>query len=563
MSERYAGREVEAGYNGNNLLPKVGHKVQWDAHKLREYKKCAKDPVYFAEKYFTILTADGDEELINLYDFQKESIRAYLTHRKQIVCTSRQIGKTTVATVIILHFALFNKGKRIALLANKGDQAREILDRIQMAFEMLPDFLKVGVREWNKGTVLLENRSKIVATATSGSAIRGKTQSLVYIDETAFVEDWERFSASVLPTLSSGKKSKTIFTSTPNGLNHFHKYWVNANRDHSDPNWNNFYAIEVPWYKVPGRDEQWKQEILATIDFDMDKFRVEYECEFQGSSGTLIAGSKLKQLVHRDPVLSHEDFHQFERAIEGRVYTLIADVARGKGLDYSAFHVIDITNMPYRQVAVYHSNIVSPTDYASVIHGVARVYNNASILVEVNDIGAQVSETIWMDFEYENVLCTMNAGRSGKRITNGGGKGVDYGIRTSTSVKSTGCSMLKMLVEQDQLIVNHHGTIQELSTFSQKGKSFEAEHGCHDDLVMGLVLFGWLTTQNYFKDLTEINTLYKLREKSDDELLEDLTPFGLIYDGLEDDDDDDFWNEKPRAASEDDFWGRELLTSDS
>lgn len=548
--------DVEKGYNGNPNLPKVGYKIKWTKEKLDIYKRCAEDPVYFAENFFYILTVDGGEEKIQLYDFQKEAIQAYKHHRKLILCTSRQVGKTTVATAIILHYALFSSSKRIALLANKGDAAREIMERIQMAFEMLPDFLKIGVKEWNKGSVILENRSKIVASATSGSAIRGKSQNMLYIDETAFVEGWDSFSASVLPTLSSGKHTKTIFTSTPNGLNHFHKYWNDANKPRDSDEWNGFIPIEVPWHLVPGRDEAWKKQTLADISFDMEKFNQEYCCEFLGSSGTLINGATLKSLVHKYPIAEHEGFSQYFKPVPGHAYAIIVDVARGKGLDYSAFQVIDITSMPYQQVGVFRSNIINTSDYSGVIYRVAMGYNEAMVLVEVNDIGAEVSGMIFNDYEYENLLFTESGGRSGKRIS-GGGKNADPGIRTTKTVKSIGCSILKMLVEQQQLIINDHNSIQELSTFSKKGTSYEAEFGAHDDLVMGLVLFGWLTTQNFFKEMTDINTVYKLREKDEDQLMNELTPFGLVYDGVNEygESSSDFFRDEAPKSELDDFWG--------
>jgi hypothetical protein len=529
-----ASREVENGYNNNAYLPKPGYQINWTAEKIKEYKKCKKDPVYFAEKYFTILTADGDEEFIKLYDFQKEAITASKTNRRLILCTSRQIGKTTVATVIILHFALFNSGKRVALLANKGDQAREILERIQLAFEMLPDFLKVGIKEWNKGSVVFENRSKIVAAATSSSAIRGKSQSMVYIDETAFVENWAAFSASVLPTLSSGKKSKTIFTSTPNGLNHFHKYWIGANRDKSDPTWNGYYAIEVPWWKIPDRDEVWKQEILASIDFDYQKFAVEFCCEFLGSSDTLISGSKLKELVHINPIKEQDGLRIFDTPEEGKTYAMVCDVAHGKGLDFSAFHVVDITEMPYKQVACYSNNMVTPVDYGELIFRVAKTYNEAHVLIESNDIGGQICNMIYNDFGYENVLFTINKGRAGKQLYGPTSKG-EIGVKTTKTVKSTGCSIFKMILEADQLIIRDHTTINEISTFSKKGTSYEAEQGCNDDLVMGLVLFGWMSDQKFFKHLTDIDTLNTLKRQSEEELKAKLNSLDFIFsDGLKD-----------------------------
>lgn len=514
-------------YLGNENLPKAGTIKTFDRHQLLEYKKCKVDPAYFAEKYFMIVHADHGLIPLELYEFQKKAIKAYQLHRKIALNTSRQVGKTTVATAIILHFALFNKNKRIALLANKADTSREILSRIQLAYEYLPNWLKGGVREWNKGSVEFENGSTIIAAASSSSAIRGKTCSLVYIDECAFVENWEEFSASVLPTLSSGKTTKTIFTSTPNGLNHFWSYCEGAKKGS-----NGFFYIEVPWYDVPGRDEEWKKEVLGTINNDMERFFAEYECQFQGSSGTLISGATLKLLSPENPIFSRDGLRQYKAPIKEHQYVLVADVSRGKGLDYSAFQVIDVTTQPFEQVCVYRNNLVTPNDYASVINGVGVMYNKALVMVEINDIGGQVSDTLNNDFEYENLVYTANNGRNGKRISGGSG---DMGIRTTTTVKSIGCSVLKLLVENMQLRIVDEMTIFELSRFSKKGKSYEAEPGCHDDTVMCLVLFAWLSNDKFFKELCDRDVMALVRERTDEEIMSELSPFGLIYDGTDDD----------------------------
>lgn len=266
-----------------------------------------------------------------------------------------------------------------------------------------------------------------------------------------------------------------------------------------------------------------------------------HNCEYLGSSGTLIAGWKLKELVHQPPLVQKEGLIQYFKPEKDHVYAMVCDVSRGKGLDYSAFQLIDVTKMPYNQVCVYRNNAVTPVDYADTIYRIATVYNNAAVLVEINDIGEQVSHSLHYDFGYENVLYTENAGRSGKQITAGfGGKTADKGIRTTKVVKSIGCSMLKLLIEQNQFIVNDFNTISELSTFSKKGNSYESESGKHDDLVMCLVLFSWLSEQQYFKDFTNINTLVALRDKNDEELEQDLSPFGFVIDGRENFDDEDY-----------------------
>lgn len=442
---------------------------------------------------------------------------------------------TTTAAVVILHYALFNEHKTVGLLANKGDAAREILDRIKLAFEALPKWLQQGVTTYHKGSIELENGCKIIAAATSSSSVRGKSIAFLYIDETAFVENWDEFFASVFPTISSGKETKILFTSTPKGLNHFYKTCVGAQKGKRDPEWNGYHYIEVKWNAVPGRDAKWKKETLGGMDQDLEKFAQEFECQFLGSSGTLISGNKLKELIHRTPIADDNGIKQYHKPEQENYYVIVVDVSRGKGLDYSAFSVINITSMPYKQVLTYRNNTIQPADYASIIYRIGNLYNEAQVLIELNDLGAQVADVLYLDHGYENLLMTENKGRAGKRISGGFGGNVDRGIYTSKTVKSIGCSTLKSLIEQEQLIINDFETIHELSRFSQKGNSYEAESGAHDDTVMPLVLFSWLSTQTYFKDLTDIDTINKLREKSEEQLEEELMPFGFIDNGLEDD----------------------------
>jgi len=518
-------------YLGNSNLKGKGQKFNWTKKRLKEYMKCAEDPIYFAESYIKIVHVDHGLIPIKMYDYQKDIAKLITENRRVAVVTSRQAGKTTTAAAVILHYILFNEHKLVGLLANKGDTAREILDRIKIAYEALPKWLQQGVVEWNKGSVEFENGSKIIAAATSSSAIRGKSVSFLYIDEAGFVENWEEFSSAVLPTISSGKTTKTLYTSTPNGLNHFHKTCSGAKEGT-----NGFKFVEVPWQKVPGRDAEWKQETLAAMDFDTQKFAQEYSCQFLGSSNTLIDGGKLKTLVSLTPIKEGQGISMYVEPEKDHAYACVVDVSRGKGLDYSAFQIIDVSEMPYKQVCVFRDNFVTPVEYAEIIYRTAMLYNEATCLIEINDIGEQVSELLHYEFEYENILFTESAGRAGRRISAGFSKGVDKGIRTTKTVKSIGCSILKLLVEQEQLIINDHNTIEELSRFSRKGSSYEAESGTHDDLVMCLVLFAWLSNQAYFKDITDIQTLSKLRERTEEELMSDLLPFGIVDDGIVEDD---------------------------
>lgn len=521
---------IESGYLGNLNLKRKGTNIEWTEEKVQEFLRCAKDPIYFSEKYINIVHVDHGLIPIHLYDYQREIIDKITNHRRCAVVTSRQAGKTTTAVCVILHYVLFSDYKTVALLANKGEAAREILDRIKIAYEALPKWLQQGVLEWNKGSVEFENGCKILASATSSSAIRGKSISLLYIDETAFVENWDEFFASVFPTISSGTTTKILLTSTPNGLNHFYKTCEGAQNGT-----NGYQFVKVMWYDVPSRDEAWKKDTLESMDYDHEKFSQEFCCEFLGSSGTLIEGGKLKQLIHKQPITASKGLFMYHKPQEAHTYVCVVDVSRGKGLDYSAFQLIDTTKMPYEQVCVFRDNHISPMEYAEIIHRTVKHYNEASVLIEINDIGEQISELLHYDYEYENVLATESAGRSGKRITAGFGKNTDKGVRTTKSVKSIGCSILKLLIEQNQLIINDFDTIKELSTFSRKNSSFEAEVGAHDDLVMCLVLFAWLSDQKYFRELTDIHTLAKLREKSEEEMMEEMLPFGFYDDGTTDD----------------------------
>jgi hypothetical protein len=525
--------KIDKGYLGNTNLKGKNAAIEFTQEMVSEYMKCAKDPIYFVQNYIQIVHVDRGLIPIELYSYQVDIISAITENRRVSVNTSRQAGKTTTAVAVILHYILFNDYKTVALLANKGDSAREILDRIKIAYEALPKWLQQGVIEWNKGSVEFENGCKIIAGSTSSSAIRGKSISFLYIDETAFVENWDEFFASVFPTISSGETTKILLTSTPNGLNHFYKTCQGALE-----NVNGYKYIEVPWYEVPGRDEKWKKETLASMDFDQETFNAEFCCQFLGSSGTLIDGSKLKQLVMANPILEGKGITIYEEYIQDHTYVCIADVSRGKGLDYSACQIIDVSTMPYRQVCCFRDNTITPIDYAEILYRFSKRYGDAYVLVEINDIGGQVADLLHYEFEVESIMYTETAGRAGKKISSGFGSGIERGIRTTKSVKSVGCNMLKLLIEQDQLIVKDYQTIKELSTFSRKGNSFEAESGHHDDLTMCLVLFAWLTDQMFFREITNINTMNMLKERNEEELMESLLPIGFnSYDEEEEPDD--------------------------
>lgn len=526
----------KVAYQGNPRLKRDNIQIEWTLELIEEYARCAEDPIYFIENYVKIITKDRGLQPLKLYDYQREMILHMKEGRFCIFATSRQAGKSTTTTSFILWYILFHSDQLVAILANKAEIAQEIFAKVRLSYMYLPHWLQQGVLEWNKRSIELENNSRVIATATSSDAIRGFSVNLLFLDECAHIDKWQDFSSSVMPTISSGTTTKIIMVSTPNGLNHFWNYWDNAKRGINGYRW-----VEVPWWRVPlddtgrMRDEAWKQTALADVNYDMEKFRQEYEVQFLGSSGTLISGWKLQQLHATIPIADQSSIKQYALPEKDHAYVIVADVSEGRGLDYSAFHVLDITTIPYSQVCVFKDNLITPYDYAEVIYRTAKSYNNAYVLVETNGIGAQVSDSMYFDFEYEYLFTTESAGRIGKRISSGfGAKTMDRGVKTTKLVKSIGCAIAKLLIEQDKLVINDKDTIFELSTFSRKGKSYEAEDGKNDDLVMGIVLFGWLSDQGFFQELNNINTLAALREKTSDQVMDDLLPFGFIDDHVND-----------------------------
>lgn len=519
-------------YKGNQLLKSAGAQIEFTSEHIDEWIKCALDPIYFIENYLKIVDADGEEVPLKLYPYQKDIVLSIHENRFTITACARRSGKSTATNAYIIWYILFNKNKLVVLLANKGDTAREQLGRIQFSYEKLPHWIQQGVGKWNEGSLELENGSRVLATTTTSDSIRGYGPQLVFIDEAAHIDNWDEFQAATLPTITRGKKTKLILVSTPYGLNHFYDIWQNSDYNPKVAGtdaWNGYHAIKVTW-KDAGYGEEWRQTTLAMMNFDLVKFDQEYNVEFLGSSGTLISGAKLQQLRSAIPIQYNNQMSMYESPEKDHMYICFVDVSRGKGLDYSTIQIIDVTQMPYKQVYVFRDNLCSPIELAETTFHIAKSYNNAGVLVEVNDIGGQVADSLFHDYEYDHILYTENAGRMGKKVTNRAVKS-ERGIRTTKTVKNVGCSLLKLLIEQDKLIINDKQTIDELKTFSKKNTSYEAETGKHDDLVMPLVLFAWFTDQDYMKDLTNINTLASLREKTELELMDDLCPFGFIDDG--------------------------------
>ena len=522
---------IDKHYKGNPNLKAENVQIEFTTEQIQEYLKCKSDPIYFAKNYVKIVSLDEGLVPFDMYDFQEKLITNFHENRFNIAKLPRQTGKSTTVVSYLLHYALFNDNIRIAILANKAETARELLGRLQLSYENLPKWLQQGVDSWNKGSLELENGSKIVAASTSSSAVRGNSFNIIFLDEFAFIPNHiaEQFFSSVYPTISSGTSTKVIIISTPNGMNMFYKLWHDAERGK-----NGYIPLEVHWSAVPGRDAEWKRQTIANTS--ERQFTQEFECEFLGSVDTLITPSKLRSMVYEDPLKRNKGLDVYYEPIEDNSYLMTVDVSRGMSNDYSAFVVFDITTFPYRVVAKYRNNEIKPMLFPNIIHDVARAYNKCFVLVEVNDIGEQVSSILHFDLEYDNILMCSMRGRAGQMVGQGfSGKKTQLGIKMSKTVKKIGCSNLKTIIEDDKLVIKDYDIISELTTFIQKSQSFEAEEGCNDDLAMCLVIFAWLVVQDYFKEMTDNDVRKRIYEDQKDQIEQDMAPFGFMSDGLSDD----------------------------
>ena len=518
------------GYNGNSLVKRDGVTHNYTKEEITEYQKCMNDPAYFARTYAKIINLDKGLVPFDLYPYQEKMFKHFNDNRFSVILACRQSGKSISSVIYILWYAIFHPEKTVAILANKGATAREMLQRLQLSYENLPKWLQQGILQWNRGSLELENGSKIMAASTSASAVRGMSFNVIFLDEFAFIPNHiaDQFFSSVYPTISSGKSTKVIIISTPHGMNMFYKLWHDAERGT-----NEYVPTEVHWSEVPGRDEVWKEQTIKNTS--EQQFRVEFECEFLGSVDTLISPSKLRIMPYHDPTKEHRGLAVFEHAIPEHNYVITVDVSRGVGSDYSAFTVMDTTTIPYKMVARYKNNEIKPIVLPNIITDVAKNYNNAYILCEVNDIGGQVADIIQYDLEYENLLMCSMRGRAGQQLGQGfSGKKTQLGIKMSTAAKQVGCSNLKALIEDDKLLINDYDTIAELTTFIAKGQTFQAEEGCNDDLAMCLVIFAWMAMQPYFKEMHDNDVRQRIYEDQRDAIEQDMAPFGFINDGMDD-----------------------------
>ena len=472
-------------YLGNPNLKKANTPIEFTEEQIREFLRCKDDPVYFSRNYVKIVSLDEGLVPFKPYDFQAKLIRRFHENRFNICKMPRQTGKSTTCVSYLLHYLIFNDSVNIGILANKAATARELLGRLATAYENLPKWMQQGIIAWNKGNIELENGSKILAASTSASAVRGMSFNILFLDEFAFVPNHiaDSFFASVYPTITSGKSTKVIMVSTPHGMNHFYRYWHDAEKGK-----NEYIPTDVHWSEVPGRDEKWKRQTIANTS--EQQFKIEFECEFLGSIDTLIAPSKLRTLVYENPQTSNAGLDVYVDPDQKHDYVITVDVARGVGEDYSAFVVVDITQFPHKVVAKYRNNDIKPMLFPNIIWEIAKKYNNAFVLCEVNDIGDQVASILNYDLEYQNLLMCSMRGRAGQIVGQGfSGKKTQLGVKMSKTVKKVGALNLKTMIEESKLLFSDYEIISELTTFISKSNSFEAEEGCNDDLAMCCLLY--------------------------------------------------------------------------
>lgn len=534
------------GYLGNPKLKRSGVQVEYTNDQLIEITRCIKDPVYFIKNYVKIVNVDTGLVPFDMWSFQEEMVRGFHNNRFSIAKMPRQVGKTTTTAGYMLWAVLFTDDYKIAILANKGDLARDILGRIKYSYEYLPLWMQQGIMEWNKGNIVLENGSEISAYATNASGVRGGTYNLVFLDEFAFVPQniAAEFFTSTYPVISSGKTTKVIIVSTPHGLNQFYKMWTDAIEQRSL-----YVPFEVHWSMVPGRDAAWREETIRNTS--EEQFRQEFETEFIGSSATLIPGAKLKMLTFNNPAEKDEYLNVYEAPKEGHTYMAIVDCAEGVGLDYSVCSIIDVTELPYKHVAKFRDNKLSAFIFPTYVYNLANRYNRAWILVETNSVGQQVVDILHYDLEYENIFRIESHDIKGQHIASGFKKGAAYGVKTSKTVKKIGCSNLKTLIETDKLITTDFDTIAELNTFVRDKDSYKAEEGNNDDIVMTLVLFSWLSAQSFFKEITNSDVRQRLLEERNIQMEEESLPIGILDDGLEEEkhfDGEDLWTVTKRRG---------------
>lgn len=476
----------------DSTIKSPNHEHNYTYEQIEEIHNCLTNIRHFF-KYVKVIHPDMGKVIYDPYPYQDRMIDNFDNNRFNICLLARQSGKTLTVSVYVLHYALFNEHKTIGIVSNKEDSAKKILLRIKEMYEDLPDWLKPGVKEYNKKSVMFDNGTRIIISATSGDSFRGETINLLVMDEFAIVPNniAEDFWASNYPTLSASTTSRVIIMSTPKGYNLFHHIYSNAEKQN-----NNFKSIKVTWKDVPNRDEKWAEQERKNLG--ESKFKQEYECEFLGSTNTVIDINTLEKLIsiNIDPI--HIDlngrFEIYEKPDNTYKYIMGVDTAKGTGEHNSTIQVLKILDnkeIKLKQVAIFCDNHTDVYEFSAIVNRISYYYNNAYIMVENNAEGLSIVNELWWNYENENLI-------------NSGSKKTDLGIRANKSTKVKSVTLMKKLIENNQLELLDRKTILELCNFVDENGRFHGD-GHTDDLISALYWACYIFEMNVLDDDYSIN----------------------------------------------------------
>lgn len=472
-------------YLGNKNLPTESAEFEWSPKMINDLKRSRKNILYFAEHFFYIVNLDRGKDKISLYNYQKRILRALRDNRFNIVLSSRQSGKTTLMTIYALWMCCFYEDQRILIVANKELTAINIFKRVRMAYEMLPNWLKPGVKEYGKTSMTLANGSSIGISTTSSDAGRGDSCNVLILDELAFIDNHlvENFWKSVYPIISSSKKSKIFIASTPNGTeNLFYNLYSNAIK--GDNNW---HPERVDWHEVPGRDDQWKHDTIRSLG-SKDAFDQEFGNKFI-QTGESVVDEELEKKFNIDicePKYVYEEgsYRIWSEPVPGNLYVAGVDISEGVGEAASVVQVLDITDLTdITQVAVYHNNSISPYNFTSKLLEILKHWGSPPALIERNNCGAQVVDMLKNQFVYENIV------NYAPHIKN---KTYDrVGVIAHTNTKYKGVTNMRYWINELKAVtIQDKETVFEIKNFVRyPNGTWSARKGenNHDDRVMSLI----------------------------------------------------------------------------
>lgn len=466
-------------------MPTVDSQFEYTAEMVRDIKKCTQNILHFAENFFYIVSLDEGKQTIDLHLCQKRVLRKMRDNRFFILLASRQIGKTTLMTIYALWVACFQQDQSILIVANKEGTAIEIFRRIRLAYEELPNWLKPGVKEYGKTSMSLANGCRIGISTTTGTAARGQSINVLILDELAFIEPHlvEEFWKSVYPIVSSSKKSKIFIASTANGTgNLFYNLYTGA-----DLNRNGWACDKILWDEIPGRDENWKEQTIATIG-SVDAFNQEFNCEFLDSGESSINEELYERLsiYIKQPKYVMEDgkYQIWEEPLDEKIYVAGVDVSEGVDKDASVIQILDITELTsIKQVACYHNNGMSPFNFTSKCNEILSQWGKPIVCVERNNCGAQVVDSLRNTHDYENIV-SWGAGAAGRMKD-------QLGIVNHTNTKFTGVTNMRYWMNQLEVVqIRDINLLKEFRNFVRHSNgtwSAKKGAGYHDDRVMSLV----------------------------------------------------------------------------